>query len=320
MLHGCVTDNANDIENYDLIIVGSGSGNSIPEYLADWRIAIVERGTFGGTCLNVGCIPSKMFVLPADKALEAQHSAKLGIDTQFNGADWGAIRDRVFGRIDDISAGGRDYRATRHAERDPRSRGPPASSARRCSTSRVARITAPNILLAAGARPVVPPIPGLVETGFHTSDTIMRLDDLPEQLGIIGGGFISVEMGHVFSGLGAKVTLMNRSNGLLRGFDGEIAARFTEVFGERVDLHLGHVPTQGRADATTGGSRSSAPARNWSSTSCWSQRAASRTATSSTSTRPASSAITTARCRSTTRWPPTSRASGRSATWRTATS
>ena len=104
-------------------------------------------------------------------------------------------------------------------------------------------IRAEHILLAAGSRPVVPPIPGLVETGFHTSDSIMRLDGLPEHLGIIGGGFIAVEMGHVFAGLGSKVTLMNRSHTLLRGFDGDIAARFTEVFAQRVDLHLGHVPT-----------------------------------------------------------------------------
>ncbi len=242
-LHACVTDNANDIEHYDLIIVGSGSGNSIPDYLSDWKIAIVERGTFGGTCLNVGCIPSKMFVHPADIALAAQHSAKLGIDTQFNGADWGAIRDRVFGRIDDISAGGRDYRAS-GTPNVTLIEGTARFVASKTLDVEGRQITAPDILLAAGARPVVPPIPGLVETGFHTSDTIMRLEEFPEHLGIIGGGFIAVEMGHVFSGLGAEVTLMNRSNGLLRGFDAEIATRFTEVFGERVDLHLGHVPTK----------------------------------------------------------------------------
>ena len=72
----------------DLIIVGSGSGNMIPDFLSDWKIALVERDVFGGTCLNRGCIPSKMFVVPADVALIADHSAKLGIDTQFNGADW----------------------------------------------------------------------------------------------------------------------------------------------------------------------------------------------------------------------------------------
>ena len=100
------------VEEFDLIVVGSGSGNSIPDHLADWRIAIVERDVFGGTCLNRGCIPSKMFVLPADVAHAASHSDKLGIDTQFNGADWPAIRDRVFGLIDPIAESGSEYRAS----------------------------------------------------------------------------------------------------------------------------------------------------------------------------------------------------------------
>jgi len=99
-------------EAFDLIIVGTGSGNSIPSFLDDWKIAIVERDVFGGTCLNRGCIPSKMFVYPADVAVAADSSAKLGIDTQFNGADWSAIRDRVFGLIDPIASSGRDFRAT----------------------------------------------------------------------------------------------------------------------------------------------------------------------------------------------------------------
>ncbi len=235
-------------EQFDLIIVGSGSGNSIPEYMNDWNIAIVERGTYGGTCLNVGCIPSKMFVLPADAALSAQRSGKLNIDTQYNGVDFAALRDRVFGRIDSISASGRYYRAT----------GSPNVTLFE-GTARFAgdklleidmnegpqrHLTAPQILLAAGARPVTPPIQGLAETGFHTSDTIMRLPDLPKRLGIIGGGFIAVEMGHVFSALGSEVTMMNRSNGLLRGFDRDVAERFTEIFSERVDLRTGHVPTK----------------------------------------------------------------------------
>jgi mycothione reductase len=232
-----------ETETYDLIIVGSGSGNSIPSYLDDWRIAIVERDVFGGTCLNRGCIPSKMFVYPADVAIAARSSAKLGIDTQFNGADWPAIRDRVFDLIDPIASSGRDYRAT----------GSPNVTLIEGTASFIdegtldvegRRIMAPNILLAAGARPVVPPIAGLMETGFHTSDSIMRLPDLPQRLGIIGGGFIAVEMGHVFSGLGSEVTIFNRSNTLLREFDHDIAATFTEVFGQRVRLMLGHIPTR----------------------------------------------------------------------------
>jgi mycothione reductase len=244
----CVTETQSDMESFDLIIVGSGSGNSIPEYLSDWNIAIVERGVYGGTCLNVGCIPSKMFVLPADAALAARNGAKLNLDTQFNGADFPGIRDRVFGRIDAISASGRDYRATGTANVTL------LEGTARFVADKVfevdmnegpqRRITASNVLLAAGARPVTPPIPGLAETGFHTSDTIMRLPDLPRRLGIIGGGFIAVEMGHVFSALGSDVTLINRSMGLLRGFDQDITARFTELFGQRVDLKLGHVPTK----------------------------------------------------------------------------
>ena len=90
-------------ERYDLIIIGTGSGNAIPDYLDGWKIAVVERDVFGGTCINRGCVPSKMFVLPADVAHEARHSARLGLDVQVGGADWAAIRDRVFGRIDPIS-------------------------------------------------------------------------------------------------------------------------------------------------------------------------------------------------------------------------
>ncbi len=234
---------AENTEHFDLIIIGSGSGNSIPEYLADWKIAVVERGTFGGTCLNVGCIPSKMFVLPADKALEAQHGARLGIDTQFNGADWAAIRDRVFGRIDAIAEGGREYRAS-GSELVTLIQGTARFVGDKLFDVEGPRITAPNVLVAAGSRPVVPPIPGLVETGFHTSDSIMRLDAMPERLGIIGGGYIAVEMGHVFSALGSNVTIINRSSGLLSSQDWEISERFTQVFGDRVDLRLGHVPTQ----------------------------------------------------------------------------
>jgi mycothione reductase len=238
-----LTESELSVETFDLVIVGSGSGNSIPSYLDDWKIAIVERDVFGGTCLNRGCIPSKMFVYPADVAVAAQTSAKLGLDTQFNGADWSAIRDRVFGLIDPIASSGRDYRAT-GTPNVTLIEGTAAFVDERTLDVEGRRITAPHILLAAGARPVVPPITGLMETGFHTSDSIMRLPELPKRLGIIGGGFIAVEMGHVFSGLGSHVTVFNRSNTLLREFDHDISRTFTAAFGERVELMLGHIPTR----------------------------------------------------------------------------
>ncbi len=238
-----IADRVPEQDRFDLIIVGSGSGNSIPGYLADHRIALIERDVFGGTCLNRGCIPSKMFVLPADIAVEASHSQRLGIDVRFHGADWPAIRDRVFGRIDPIAEGGRQYRES-GTPNVTLIQGTARFVGDRMLDVEGRTITAPQILVAAGSRPVIPPIPGLVETGFHTSDSIMRLEALPERLGIIGGGYIACEMGHVFSGLGSQVSMFNRSGHLLRAHDHDIAERFTELFAHRVDLHLRHLPTR----------------------------------------------------------------------------
>lgn len=237
-----------DPNPFDLIIVGSGSGNHIPSFLDGHRIAIVERDVFGGTCLNKGCIPSKMFVLPADRVVEAREASALGVDIEARGADWAAIRDRIFGRIDPIAAGGREYRAERCPnitliEGTARFLESGDDGLHRLDVDG-RRIAARHVLIAAGSRPVVPPITGLVETGFHTSDSIMRLDALPNRLGIIGGGYIAAEMGHVFAGLGSSVSLFNRSDRLLSAHDREIAERFTAAFGELVDLHLDHLPNR----------------------------------------------------------------------------
>ena len=76
----------------------------------DWKVALVEEWVFGGTCLNRGCIPTKMFVHTADTVLHVQHSARLGVDAHVDGVRWADIRNRVFGRIDPIAAGGEKYR------------------------------------------------------------------------------------------------------------------------------------------------------------------------------------------------------------------
>jgi mycothione reductase len=99
------------MRHFDLVIIGTGSGNSIlDDRFAGWDVALVERGRFGGTCLNVGCIPSKMFVYTAETAATAAIAGRFGIDATLDGARWPDIRDRVFGRIDPIAASGRDYR------------------------------------------------------------------------------------------------------------------------------------------------------------------------------------------------------------------
>ena len=99
-------------QHFDLVIIGTGSGNSIPSPdLDDKSIAIIEKGTFGGTCLNVGCIPTKMYVYAADVALAARESKRLGVSAHVDAVDWNGIVERVFhNRIDQIAEGGEAYR------------------------------------------------------------------------------------------------------------------------------------------------------------------------------------------------------------------
>jgi mycothione reductase len=224
--------------HFDLAIIGTGSGNSIvDERFADRRVAILEKGTFGGTCLNVGCIPTKMFVYPADIARSAAHGDRLGVDTRFDHVRWREVRDRIFGRIDPIARGGREWRAgnpnvtlfEKHAR---------FVDERTLDTGTGEIITADQVVIAAGSRPVVPDVEGLDEVGFHTSDTIMRLDELPERLLILGGGFVSAEFAHVFGSFGTRVTVLNRSGRLLRAEDDEISARFTEIAQRQWDVRL----------------------------------------------------------------------------------
>jgi len=228
------------VTHYDLVIIGTGSGNSIlDKRFADWRVAIVEKGVFGGTCLNVGCIPTKMFVHPADLAAMPAAGARLGVDATLDGVRWADIRDRIFGRIDPISAGGREYRL--HHEDNANVtvyEGTARFTGPRELEVDGARITADRIVLAAGARPVELDVPGLAEVGFHTSDTIMRIDALPRHLTIIGSGFVSAEFAHVFSSFGVEVTVIARSGALLRHEDSDISARFTSLAQEKWDVRL----------------------------------------------------------------------------------
>src|SRR5205823_774328 len=170
------------VPHYDLVIVGTGSGNSIldPRF-ADWKTAIVEKGVFGGTCLNVGCIPTKMFVHTADLAATPSISTRFGVDEELRGVRWRDVRDRIFGRIDPIAAGGREYRIGHEDNAnltvyEGQARFTGHKELAVALADRTETITADRFVLAAGGRPVIPEIEGLDEVGYHTSDTVMRLD------------------------------------------------------------------------------------------------------------------------------------------------
>ncbi|HVK25666.1 MAG TPA: mycothione reductase [Actinokineospora sp.] len=229
------------MRKFDLVIIGTGSGNSLldPRF-AGLDVAMVERGVFGGTCLNVGCIPTKMFVHTADLAATPAAARRFGVDATLDGVRWPEIRDRVFGRIDPITQGGRQYRAE-HADNANvtlYSGNARFIGERTIQIDGAETITGNQVVLAAGGRPVVPDIEGLDEVQFHTSDTVMRLDELPSRMVILGGGFIAAEFAHVFSSLGVDVTIVARSGALLRQEDRDVSARFTELAVGRWDVRL----------------------------------------------------------------------------------
>jgi len=230
------------VRNFDLAIIGTGSGNSIlsPGF-EGWRTAIIERGTFGGTCLNVGCIPTKMYVYPADVAETIRRSSRYGVDASLDKVRWTDIRDRIFGRIDPIAADGERYRRQSSDiavyKGQCRFVGP-----KRLDTGTGETITADRFVIAAGARPVIPPEVAGSGVTFHTSDTIMRIDSLPQRLIIIGSGYIACEFAHVFSALGAQVSVLARGPALLRFKDETVSWRFTDLARRQWDVRTGQRP------------------------------------------------------------------------------
>ncbi|MEU4092835.1 mycothione reductase [Streptomyces sp. NPDC026673] len=229
------------MRHYDLVILGAGSGNMLlTKEFAQLRTAIVEPDRFGGTCLNRGCIPSKMFVVAADAAVSARSAGRLGVHAAVERVDWKAIRDRVFGRIDPLHESALDYRRDNGVD--------VYTELGRFVAPKVLQvgdeqITADVFVVGVGSRPMVPDIPGLDTVPYHTSDTIMRIDEVPRSMAVIGGGYIAAEFGHVFDAFGAEVTVIQRGPRLLMAEDEQISARFTELASRRHRVLLGATVT-----------------------------------------------------------------------------
>jgi len=229
------------METYDLAIIGTGSGNTIADHrYAGKRVAICEQGTFGGTCLNVGCIPTKMFVYAAEVAKTIRGAAQYGVDAHIDRVRWDDIVSRVFGRIDPIAYSGEDYRraAPNVNVYDQHTRFGPVQADGRylLRTDDGEEFIADRVVVAAGARPMIPPAILASGVSYHTSDTVMRIAELPEHLVIVGSGFIAAEFAHIFSALGVRVTMVIRGSTLLRHCDDTICKRFTRIASSKWEL------------------------------------------------------------------------------------
>ena len=232
------------MRHHDLVVIGTGSGNAVvDDSFADLDVAVVEEEhRFGGTCLNVGCIPSKMLAHTAGTVDEIRRAATYGVDAELRGVRWRDVQDRIYGRLDPIGRDGREARLdtpwitvhTGHA----RFTGP-----RTLDVGGTA-VTADQIVVAAGSRPVVPP--PVTESGlpFETSDTVMRIDAPPHRLAVLGGGYIAAELAHVFAAMGTEIVLVESADVLLGPQDHAVGEQYTKLAAKRHELHLGHELTR----------------------------------------------------------------------------
>jgi mycothione reductase len=227
------------MEGYDAIVVGTGRGLSVAYSAAaeGLKVAVVEKGPPGGTCLNVGCIPSKLMISAADRLQEIKESSDFGITADISHIDFAAVMEYM-----------RDYVATyretrrRSLEADERIGFFPTRGEFIAPYSiRVGdeEIRSDLIFLASGARPAMPSIKGLDRIQYLTNETVFDLKSIPASMIIVGGGYIGVEFAHFFSAMGSQVMVVEAGERLLTSEEPEISDLLKESLAERMKIHTG---------------------------------------------------------------------------------
>lgn len=227
------------MKEYDLIVIGAGGGTKIstPAAKMGHKVAIIEKEDLGGTCLNRGCIPSKMLIHPANMLEAARNLEKYSIThTGEFKTDFASLVSRVTKTVMGESAGiGENYKDIEKLDHY-------AGVATFVDDNTIEvngeQLTAPKIIIATGSRPSVPPIPGLEGTPFMTSREALRNETLPKRLLVLGGGYIATELGHVYNAMGSETVFFVRS-GYLGHEDETIAEEFQKTFEQKHTTRYG---------------------------------------------------------------------------------
>ena len=236
---------------FDLVVIGSGAGLDVAAAMVEqnFKVAVIEKGPLGGTCLNRGCIPSKMLIHSADVVETIKTANLFGILVKGYTIDFESIVRRVTETVDEDS---------RNIERSLRNVENPKLFKESCrfigpKTLQVGKevVQGEKILLASGGKPKVPEVEGLEGSGYITSDEALRLKRQPRVLTILGGGYIAAEMAHFFGSLGTKVTIVQRADFLVPNEDEEIAKEFTNVFSEKYSVLTGSEPVKVSREGAT---------------------------------------------------------------------
>jgi mercuric reductase len=220
--------------DYDLLLIGSGGAAfsaAIKAVEHGARVAMIERGTIGGTCVNIGCVPSKTML----RAGEINHLAKqhsfTGLQTTAGQVDLASLVNQKNDLVDDMRH--KKYEDLIAEYGFELIRGEARFVDGKTVEVNGRQITAQSFLVATGASPLIPDIPGLKEVDFLTSTSALQLKEVPKRLAVIGSGYIALELGQLFNNLGSQVTLMQRSQRLLKEYDPEISVAATSFVQEQ---------------------------------------------------------------------------------------
>lgn len=224
-------------EYYDAVVIGTSQGGRfLPIELAKQgnRVALIERDQLGGVCVNRGCTPTKTMVASARLAYQARRSAEFGVRTGSVSVDLVAVRERKRAMV----AGARDNYAGRLTqdgldliEGEARFTGPKTVQIA-LAAGGARQLTAPVIIIDAGARPRPLAIPGAEDVGVLDSTSIMELDELPEHLIILGGGYIGLEFGQMFRRFGSQVTIIQNGPRLMMPEDDDVSEEVAAILRE----------------------------------------------------------------------------------------
>ncbi len=234
---------------FDLIVIGAGSGLDVASAAAEYglKVAIIEKDRMGGTCLNRGCIPSKLLIHSADVIETVKKAEVFGIDIKGYSIDFSKIMKRVNGITDKDSDNIKN--SLEKSENPKLFAGECKFIGNKTIAIRASNkeeeeeeqiITAEKILIAVGSKPRIPEIKGLSEVDYISSDEALRLRKLPRILTFIGGGYIACELAHFFGSLGTEIHIIQRNNVLIPSEDKEISQKFTEIFSKKYNIHLGY--------------------------------------------------------------------------------
>jgi dihydrolipoamide dehydrogenase len=222
---------------FDLIVIGAGSGLDIVSAAVakGMKVALVEEGPMGGTCLNRGCIPTKILIHSADVMQTIKRAGVFGIKVAGVSVDFKKVMSRAH-VVDKESAG--IEASIRKAKNITLFKARGAFTGPKTLRVGKEEITAEKIVIAAGTRPSIPPIDGLGKVRHMTSDQALRVEKLPKKLVVIGGGYIACELAHFFGSMGSEIVILQRNVRLLPDEDEEISQKFTELFSKQYDVRL----------------------------------------------------------------------------------